>query len=255
MGHADFESLRHPRRRRDLRSDQAAEAKRSIAMEQLQRPAESWENPPPGYDLEERNFFDRVGDEVRSWFGDEEADRRRQYDEQMHHSYVETYRVGFAPSGGASGARGFGPMTYPQSGSASSRPPNANIEHDREYDLEYQVWRERQMAALDRDYEEYRREKQRKFDESFTGWREKRSAQRDCLNKVAEHMEVVGNDGQHVGTVDCVRGGRVRLTRTDPDAGGVHHDIPASWIENVSDRVILAIPAAQAQAEWEIGEG
>jgi osmotically-inducible protein OsmY len=31
---------------------------------------------------EERGFFDRAGDEVRSWFGDEEAQRRRQRDER-----------------------------------------------------------------------------------------------------------------------------------------------------------------------------
>lgn len=254
MGKADFESLRHLRRRRDLR-DRAADAVRSATMEQMQRPAESWDTPPPGYNLEERSFFDRVGDEVRSWFGDEEADRRRQYDEQMHHSYVESFRVGFAPSGGAAGMKGYGPMTYPQSGSASSRPPSPNIAHDREYDVEYQIWRERQMASLDRDYEEYQREKQQKFDESFSGWREKRLTQRECLERVAEHMEVVGSDGQHVGTVDCIRGDKVVLTRTDPEAGGVHHSIPCSWIEQVDDRLALNIPAAKAKAGWESEQG
>ncbi|MEW6625706.1 MAG: SWFGD domain-containing protein, partial [Pseudomonadota bacterium] len=28
---------------------------------------------PDDYDPEERGFFDRAGDEIRSWFGDEEA--------------------------------------------------------------------------------------------------------------------------------------------------------------------------------------
>ena len=41
---------------------------------------------PQGYDYDDRGFFDRAGDEVRSWFGDEEANRRRdldaRYDEQ-----------------------------------------------------------------------------------------------------------------------------------------------------------------------------
>ncbi len=31
---------------------------------------------------EERGFFDRAGDEVRSWFGDEDAERRRRQDER-----------------------------------------------------------------------------------------------------------------------------------------------------------------------------
>lgn len=35
-----------------------------------------------GYRGEERGFFDRFGDEVRSWFGDEEAQRRRMMDER-----------------------------------------------------------------------------------------------------------------------------------------------------------------------------
>src|SRR3954468_10963562 len=31
---------------------------------------------------DERGFFDRAGDEVRSWFGDDEAQRRREMDER-----------------------------------------------------------------------------------------------------------------------------------------------------------------------------
>jgi hypothetical protein len=34
-------------------------------------------------DDEERGFFERAGDEIASWFGDEEADRRRRQDERM----------------------------------------------------------------------------------------------------------------------------------------------------------------------------
>ena len=151
--------------------------------------------------------------------------------------------------------RGFGPMTYPHSRTGSTSPASDYIEHDREYDLEYQVWRERQMAALDRDYDEYRREKQRMFDENFGSWREKRSAQQGRLGKVVEHMEVVGSDGKHVGTVDCVRGDTIILTRSDPGSGGLHHSLPAVWIEHVEDRVILNIPAQQAQAEWLSAEG
>jgi hypothetical protein len=231
--------------------DQAAQ---KSPMEQSKGPAGSVDTPPPGYDLEERSFFDRIGDEVRSWFGDEEADRRRQYDEQMHHRYIDAYRLGFSPPGGAAGMRGFGPMTYPHSRSGANRPTTGYVEHDREFDVEYQVWRERQMAALDRDYDEYRREKQQRFDENFGSWREKRSAQLGRLDNVTEHMEVVGSDGKHVGTVDCVRGDQVTLTRSDPDAGGMHHSIPATWIEQVEDRVMLNIPALQAKAEWKNAE-
>lgn len=35
----------------------------------------------------DRGFFDRVSDEVKSWFGDSEAERRRQMDQQMRSEY------------------------------------------------------------------------------------------------------------------------------------------------------------------------
>lgn len=35
-----------------------------------------------GYRRDDRGFIDRAGDEVRSWFGDDEAERRRQFDER-----------------------------------------------------------------------------------------------------------------------------------------------------------------------------
>ena len=38
-------------------------------------------------DPDDRGFFERAGDEVRSWFGDEEAERRRRLDEQFDERY------------------------------------------------------------------------------------------------------------------------------------------------------------------------
>lgn len=250
MAQVDYDSRRHPKRRPDLRGEPLA-AKPAAAP----APMMETEKPPPGYNLEERSFFDRIGDEVRSWFGDMEAERRREYDELMHHSYAESHRIGFAGSGGAAGVRGFGPITYPQSGNASSRSPSAGVEHDRPYDLEYQVWRERQMATLDKEYREYRLEKQQRFEENFNDWRQRRDAQRACLDRVAKEMEVVGSDGIHVGIVDCVRGDQIILARTDPDAHGVHHSIPCSWIGTVEDKLILEISAGTAQAKWRAEEG
>jgi len=43
-----------------------------------------------GYRRDDRGFVDRAGDEVRSWFGDDEAERRRQLDDRERmrdHSY------------------------------------------------------------------------------------------------------------------------------------------------------------------------
>ena len=43
------------------------------------------------------------------------------------------------------------------------------------------------------------------------------------LSAVAEHMEVIGADGVHVGTVDKVEGGRIRLSRADSGSHEDHH--------------------------------
>ena len=42
-----------------------------------------------GYGREDRGFMERTGDEVRSWFGDEEAERRRRMDERDREQYRE----------------------------------------------------------------------------------------------------------------------------------------------------------------------
>ena len=118
-------------------------------------------------------------------------------------------------------------------------------------DPHYAQWRDRQIADLDRDYDEYRRENQSRFDREFGAWREKRGAQRQAIGQVREQMEVTGADGGHVGTVDTVRDERIILTRSDPEAGGVHHSIPCGWIERVDDKVVLNIDAGEAKRRWQ----
>jgi hypothetical protein len=69
--------------------------------------------------------------------------------------------------------------------------------------------------------------------------------------QVREHMEVVGDDGEHVGTVDKAEGDRIKLTKKDdPDGSGLHHHyLPVSSIGSVSgDQVKLNMPAARARA-------
>jgi len=124
-------------------------------------------------------------------------------------------------------------------------------EHAIRHDPHYADWRHRQMAEIDRDYDEYRREHQSRFDREFADWRSRRQEQRAALRKVSEHMEVVGSDGAHVGTVDCTRGDRMILTRSDRSAGGLHHSIPCGWIEKVEDKVHLTIDAEEARKRWE----
>lgn len=68
---------------------------------------------------------------------------------------------------------------------------------------------------------------------------------------IREHMEVLGSDGGHVGTVDKVEGQRLKLTRNDPAAQGEHHYIHLDMVAAVEGgEVRLTRTAAQAKDEW-----
>ena len=43
------------------------------------------------------------------------------------------------------------------------------------------------------------------------------------LTRISEHMEVIGADGVHIGTVDKVEGARIKLTRADSGSHDDHH--------------------------------
>jgi hypothetical protein len=67
------------------------------------------------------------------------------------------------------------------------------------------------------------------------------------LSRIREHMEVIGADGVHVGTVDRVEGDRIKLTKADSGMGshrGHHHYVPAALVAEVEDdRVRLSANA------------
>jgi hypothetical protein len=68
---------------------------------------------------------------------------------------------------------------------------------------------------------------------------------------IKEHMEVIGSDGQHVGTVDHMDGAdKIKLTKTDPKAGGQHHLIPLSLVDHVDAHVHLTKSAKDVMAQW-----
>ena len=71
---------------------------------------------------------------------------------------------------------------------------------------------------------------------------------------IREHMEVIGADGVHLGTVDRVSGDRIKLTKADSGAGfegGAHQDhhhyISRGLVAGVEgDKVRLSATAANA---------
>jgi hypothetical protein len=74
-------------------------------------------------------------------------------------------------------------------------------------------------------------------------------------SKIREHMEVIGADGVHVGTVDHIEGDRIKLTKKDSGQGshrGHHHYIPASLIAEVEgDKVRLSANSDVVANEFE----
>lgn len=245
-----------------------------------------------------RGFFDRASDEVASWFGDDEAERRRredqrrdQFEGRREHQRDWNENRGVFARGGSSdddynrswrsdffgrndrdrdrfreSGRDYRPMAgdYGRSDRRSDSPwgrdeyrstsragTSDHSDRSRHEDPHYRSWRDRHLNELDRDYDDYRSERQSQFENDFGSWRERRQHKRGLLGQIREHMEVVGDDEQHVGTVDKVAGDRIILTKSDPDSGGVHHSLSCSDIGRVEgDRVYLDCSADQAKHRW-----
>jgi hypothetical protein len=72
---------------------------------------------------------------------------------------------------------------------------------------------------------------------------------------IRAHMEVIGADGVHVGTVDRVEKDRIKLTRDDSGEGahkGHHHYIDLGLVAGVEgDQVRLS---ANADVAWSLEE-
>jgi hypothetical protein len=75
------------------------------------------------------------------------------------------------------------------------------------------------------------------------------------LSSIREHMEVIGADGVHVGTVDKIEGDRIKLTKDDSGEGhhkGHHHFVPGNLVAEIEgDKVRLSATAANAVLEEE----
>ncbi len=118
-------------------------------------------------------------------------------------------------------------------------------------DLHYDEWRRRQVEDLDRDYDEYRRECLARFDDDFGNWRQRRQEKRQLLGGMRAKMEVVGSDGEQVGTVERIAGDRIILSGGDPDSGGAHHSLSCTDVERFEgDRVLLSVTASEARERW-----
>lgn len=197
----------------------------------------------PGMGVGGRDFYAGPGHD--SEFGGPRFDRADAGSTGTHGVHPVASSSGLASQGYGTSAAG-----YSSSARRYAMMDRGNERRERSggmHDPHYSEWRRRQIEQLDRDYDDYCRENQSRFEQEFGSWREQR---RSTLSKVRDHMKVVGADGSPVGTVDRVVGDRIVLTKSDPDAGGMHHSIPCSWIDNVEEEVRLNRTAEEAMREW-----
>ena len=89
-------------------------------------------------------------------------------------------------------------------------------------------------------------DQQEQFDASASGGQ---------MGEIREHMEVIGADGVHLGTVDKCEGDRIKLTKADSGMGaheGHHHSISRGLVAGVEgDKVRLSATAANADGMTE----
>lgn len=68
-------------------------------------------------------------------------------------------------------------------------------------------------------------------------------------SEILEHMDVVGSDGAHVGTVDHIEGQQIKLTRSD-SPNDQHRFIAMEGVKAVENgKVVLNKTGAQAFTE------
>jgi len=73
---------------------------------------------------------------------------------------------------------------------------------------------------------------------------------RPLLDLVIKGMSVVDRDGTHVGTVDKVEGGHLKILRPDQRPRNQHQYVTPNWIVAVDDRVRLNLTIDEAKRLW-----
>ena len=77
------------------------------------------------------------------------------------------------------------------------------------------------------------------------------------FENIREHMEVIGADGVHVGTVDRVEGDRIKLTKSEQSGTheGHHHFISRGLVAEVEGDKVRLSANANVAVSFEEEEG
>jgi len=74
------------------------------------------------------------------------------------------------------------------------------------------------------------------------------------FEEIREHMEVIGADGVHLGTVDRIEGDRIKLTKADSGEGGHvghHHFISRGLVADVEGNQVRLSANADVAVTFE----
>ena len=74
------------------------------------------------------------------------------------------------------------------------------------------------------------------------------------ISQIKEHMEVIGADGAHVGTVDHLEGDRIKLTKKDSGEGsheGHHHYISTALVADIEGKQVRLSANADVAVTFE----
>lgn len=135
----------------------------------------SWRSGDRHAGDQDRNFM--LGEGERG--GGREYDRFREEDRQYRSTHPQNWRGGddygrSARDQGSFGGRG-----------DRERSPRNFSSHQ---DDHYRSWRDRQIEALDRDYEDYCREREQQFHSDFDSWRRNRGQRGNRSNEAIGPM-------------------------------------------------------------------
>ncbi len=77
------------------------------------------------------------------------------------------------------------------------------------------------------------------------------------ISQVTEHMDIIGADGVHIGTVDKVEGNRIKMTKADSGSHGDHHHYLSEGLiaEIEGNQVRLSATGASAMLLEEENDG
>lgn len=68
------------------------------------------------------------------------------------------------------------------------------------------------------------------------------------LSQITEHMEIVGADGVHIGTVDKMEGNRIKMTKADSGSHPDHHHYISQGLVAAIDGNTVRLSATGASA-------